>query len=138
MNIEYSFIVIDDSELDSFVIQKVIQHTYKSVSIKTFHNGLDAIEMIRDHSESDEHPTIIFLDLQMPVMDGPKFIEEFEKLPVKIQDDYVIVVLSILSSSTYPVDMLRIRNYVAVNSVIEKPLTKDKLITLLAQLKPGI
>ena len=138
MNIEYSFIVIDDSELDSFVIQKVIQHTYKGVSIKTFHNGLDAIEIIRDHSESDEHPTIVFLDLQMPVMDGPKFIEEFEKLPVKIQNDYVIVVLSILSSATYPVDMLRIRNYVSVNSVIEKPLTKEKLIKLLAQLKPGI
>jgi CheY-like chemotaxis protein len=138
MNIAYPFIVIDDSELDSFVIQKVIQHTYKSVSIKTFHNGLVAIEMIRNHSGNDRPPAIIFLDLQMPVMDGPEFIEEFEKLPPGIQNNYVIIVLSILSSATYPVDMFRIRNYVSVNSVIEKPLTKEKLIKLLAELKPGV
>jgi CheY-like chemotaxis protein len=131
MNIEHSFIVIDDSELDSFVIQKVIQHTYKSVSIKTFYNGFDAIEMVRNHAGSDRPPVIIFLDLQMPVMDGPKFIGEFEKLPAEIQNNFVIVVLSILSSSTYPVDMFRIRNYASVNCVIEKPLTKEKLIKLM-------
>jgi CheY-like chemotaxis protein len=138
MNIEYSFIVIDDSELDSFVIQKVIQHANKSVGIKTFHNGLDAIEMIRNNTGNDKPPAVIFLDLQMPVMDGPNFIGEFEKLPPQIQNNYVIVVLSIISSETYPVDMSRIRNYASVNSVIEKPLTKEKLSKLLAHLKPGV
>jgi CheY-like chemotaxis protein len=138
MNIEYSFIVIDDSELDSFVIQKVIQHTYEAVSIKTFQNGFDAIEMIRNHTGNDRPPAIIFLDLQMPFMHGTKFIEEFEKHPPEIQNKYVIVVLSILSSATYPVDMFRIRNYVSVNSMIEKPLTKEKLTKLLAELKSGV
>jgi CheY-like chemotaxis protein len=137
MNIEYSFIVIDDSELDGFVIQKVIQHTYKNVSIKTFHNGLGAIEMIREHTGNDRVPAIIFLDLQMPVMDGNKFIEEFEKLPAEIQNNYVIVILSILSSSRYPVDIFRIGNYASVNCVMEKPLTKEKLIKLIEHLKPG-
>ena len=74
----------------------------------------------------------------MPVMDGPNFIGEFEKLPPQIQNNYVIVVLSIISSETYPVDMSRIRNYASVNSVIEKPLTKEKLSKLLAHLKPGV
>jgi CheY-like chemotaxis protein len=138
MNIAYSFIVIDDNELDCFVIQKVIQHTDKTLSVKAFHNGLGAFEMIRDHTENDGLPTIIFLDLQMPVMDGPKFIEEFEKLPPEIQNNYVIVVLSILSAARYPIDLFRIRNYVSVNSIVEKPLTKEKLIKLLEQLKPGI
>jgi len=137
MNIEYSFIVIDDNELDCFVIQKVIQHTYKNVSIDTFHNGLGAIEMIRNHSGNDRPPAIIFLDLQMPVMDGPEFIEEFENLPSEIQNNYVIVVLSILSAARYPVDVFRISHHPSVNCVIEKPLIKEKLIKLLVQLKPG-
>jgi len=67
----------------------------------------------------------------MPVMNGFKFVEEFEKFPVEIQNKYIIIILTVLSSNSHPIDIHRVLTNGIVNAVIEKPLTKEKLISLL-------
>jgi CheY-like chemotaxis protein len=139
MSIEFSFMVIDDSELDCFVTQKFLERTNRSLIIKTFQHAQRALEIIqKDFDENNLVPTIIFLDLQMPFMNGFKFVEEFEKFPPEIQKNYKIIILTILSSSTNPVDIHRILTYDAVNSIVEKPLTKEKLVLLLNQVRADI
>ncbi|MGZ3764583.1 MAG: response regulator [Mucilaginibacter sp.] len=136
MDIEFSFIVIDDSELDCYVTQKFLERTNKSLDIKAFLDAQHALEMIQEKpDENSSVPTIILLDLQMPVMNGFKFVEEFEKLPAEVQKNYVIIILTILSSSSHPIDIYRILNYGTVYSIIEKPMTKEKLVSLLMQLR---
>jgi CheY-like chemotaxis protein len=139
MNIEFSFIVIDDSELDRFVTQKFLERSTKSLIIKTFQNAQHALEIIGETIIEDTSiPTIILLDLQMPVMNGLKFVEEFEKFPAETKKNYRIIVLTILSSASHPSDIDRILTYETVNSVIEKPLTNEKLFSLLKQIRSAI
>lgn len=135
MNPEFSFIVIDDSELDCFVIQKVIEHTENSLSIKTFQNAQEALDAIRNNSENGKQPAIILLDLQMPEMTGFEFVEEFEKFPPEVKNNYRIIILSIISSERDHVDLRRKFTSDKVNSVIEKPLTTEKLFSVLSTLR---
>jgi CheY-like chemotaxis protein len=139
MNIEFSFIIIDDSELDRYVTQKFLERTDNNIIIKTFSNAVAALEMIReDQCEECKTPIIILLDLQMPVMNGYNFVQEFEKFHPQVQKNYMIIVLTVLSSTSDPNDINRILTHPVVNSVIEKPLTKEKLVTLLAQVRSNV
>jgi CheY-like chemotaxis protein len=133
MNQEFSFIVIDDSELDCFVIQKVIEHTENTLGIKTYQNAQQALDVIRN--ENAKQPAIILLDLQMPDMSGFEFVEEFEKFPPEIKNNYRIVILSIISSERDHIDLRRKFASDKVNSVIEKPLTTEKLFSVLSRLR---
>jgi len=127
---EFSFIIIDDSELDCFIAQKLLKHSNKNLTVKTFQNANHVLEIIRERINENIQTTIILLDLQMPLMNGFEFVEEFEKFPAEVQKNYRIV---ILSSTKNPTDVHKILKYKTVNDIIEKPLTKEKLLSLLVQ-----
>lgn len=130
---ELSFIVIDDSELDCFVARKIIEHTDKSLPVKTYINARDVVEQIRADFDNRDRPlTIILLDLRMPVMNGFQFVDEFEKFPLDIKRKYQI---HILSSSKNTNDIYRILSYNTVFSMIEKPFTREKLLELLRKIR---
>jgi DNA-binding NarL/FixJ family response regulator len=136
MNTEISFIIIDDRELDRFLTQKFLELTYKDVLIKSFQEAQHALDIIRKTPEgSSSTPTIILLDLQMPEMNGFQFVEEFEKLPAEIQEKYKIIILTILLPKSDPNEIYRILTYGTVKSIIQKPLTREKLISLFMELK---
>jgi CheY-like chemotaxis protein len=127
---EFSFIIIDDSELDCFIAQRLLKHSNKNLTVKTFQNAGQVLEIIRESSKEDDQATIILLDLQMPLMNGFDFVEEFEKFPAEVQRNYKI---AILSSTKNPTDVYKILAYKTVNSIIEKPLTKEKLLSLISR-----
>jgi CheY-like chemotaxis protein len=127
---EFSFIIIDDSELDCFIAQKLLKHSNKNLAVKTFQNANNVLEIIRECPDEANQATIILLDLQMPLMSGFDFVEEFEKFPAEVQRNYKIV---ILSSTKNPTDVHKILAYKTVSSIIEKPLTKEKLLSLIVE-----
>jgi response regulator RpfG family c-di-GMP phosphodiesterase len=128
---ELSFIIIDDSELDCFIARKIVAQADKSIAIKTFQNAQDAIKNIaRNTEDSNKGTTINLLDLQMALMNGFEFVEEFENLPPGIKDRYMIVILSSTRNSN---DISRILTYSSVHSLIEKPITREKLRSLILQ-----
>ena len=138
MNITFSFIIIDDSELDCFVTQKFLERSNKSLTINTFQDAEDALKIIREsRNKKSKRPTIVLLDLLMPGMSGFKFVEEFEKFPAEIQKMYRIIILTVLSSNSHPIDINRVLTNGIVSAVIEKPLTKEKLISLLNDVEPA-
>ena len=130
MSKEFSFIIIDDSELDCFVIQKIIKRTFKNPDIISFQNAGHALDAIKEQGVKS-NPIIILLDIQMPLMNGFEFIEEFEKLDARIQDCYTVIILSILSSTRAPADIHTEFNKRTVGSIIEKPFTIEKLLVVL-------
>jgi CheY-like chemotaxis protein len=138
MNVEFSFIVIDDSELDCFVTKKFLERSNENLTIKTFQNAQHALEVIRECPDTDSlMPTVILLDLQMPFMSGFDFVKEFETLPAEVQRNYEIIILTILTTANSATDIHRIFTYGTVKSIIEKPLTKEKLTSLLNLVRPG-
>jgi CheY-like chemotaxis protein len=135
MRMELSFTIIDDSELDCFIARKIIEHTDARLIVQTFQDAVSVVEKIRDDTlPSNAEKNIILLDLQMPLMNGFQFVEEFEKLPAEIQRKYLLVVLSSTRNSN---DIFRVLAQNSVHSFLEKPFSREKLFDLIAKLNAG-
>jgi len=119
-----SFIVIDESDLDCFIAQKIIQFVYQSSSVMLYQNAMSALETISNCNVIMDMPTIVLLDLQMPVMNGFEFVEAYEQLPLHVTEQYRIF---ILSSTRNKRDISRLLSFKSVNGIVEKPLTKEKI-----------
>lgn len=115
-------LLIDDDPVINFIHTRVVQSTYPNISIIVFENGLKAFEYIRNNPK---YSYLVFLDLNMPVMNGWEFLEAIaiESLNVKIQ-------LHILTSSLDSADKIRANQNKMVRSYITKPLTAIQLKTL--------
>jgi two-component SAPR family response regulator len=122
------FIVIDDSKLDCFIAEKIIKNTGKSGSIRSFQQAKDALDFISTAPTDDQADTIVLVDIQMPLMNGFEFVEEFEKLPMSITSHYTIY---IISSSINENDLSRVHNYPSVKQFLNKPLNSNSLAILL-------
>jgi CheY-like chemotaxis protein len=98
-------------------------------SIIVYNNGQEALEGLILISESGQKiPPFIFLDLNMPIMNGWEFLEEFTKIP---NNSLKKTTIYIISSSVDPRDLERVKNYKAVNNYILKPITPTDLETVL-------
>jgi len=130
---KFNFIVIDDSELDCFIVRKIIRHLHKDSTVTTFQQAQQGLSAVWESAgKSSPLFTIIFLDLQMPLMDGFQFAEEFDKLPADVRKNYTIIVLSSTKNAN---DITQILTYDSVDGMLEKPLTKEKLSVLLEEIK---
>ena len=75
--------IIDDDPITVFGIKKMLSAIEASQNIITFANGKEAIDGIRAGMENGQGvPEVIFLDINMPIMDGWQFLEEFITLPL--------------------------------------------------------
>lgn len=125
-----NFIVIDDSKLDCFIAERVIRNTGKGDSIISFLKAAEALEHIRcTQPESDAH-TIVFVDIQMPVMNGFQFVEAYELLPEDVRSAYSIYVIS---SSINEGDLKQVHKYSSVRQFLNKPLNSNNLAILFHQ-----
>ncbi len=124
-----NFIIIDDSELDCFIAEKIIQHSNLSKNIRSFLLANEALDHIKGskYSQLDE-PTIVILDLLMPLMSGVEFVEEFEKLPFSIRNKFLIVAFT---SSMNKKDMSRIKSFKSVKYIFDKPINAQVLLPLI-------
>lgn len=92
-----------------------------------YSNGKEAIEAIKPMIASGvKLPDIIFLDLNMPIMDGWQFLDEFTKIPLEQE-----VTIYIVTSSIDPADRKRAGKYEKVSNFIVKPIEVDHLQEIL-------
>lgn len=126
---EINFIIIDDSKEDCFLIVKRLESLNMDFNIITFLSAQEAYKYILDSNHAVfTGKNIIILDIYMPLMDGFEFMEAFEKLPVSIQNNYIIYALTSSINKSF-VD--KISTYKSVKSSLEKPIKTESLLTLI-------
>jgi CheY-like chemotaxis protein len=114
--------LIDDNDIDNLINSRIMtSHNFAAlVDIKTTTES--ALEHLKTLTElSDNLPSIIFLDLNMPVLDGFIFLEEFAKMNDAVKKNCKVVVLS---SSISPEDINRASTNPFVIKYINKPLSE--------------
>jgi CheY-like chemotaxis protein len=124
-----NFIIIDDSKLDCFIAEKIILNSGMSESVKVFQQAGQALEYIKA-SSGLQTTTIVFVDIQMPVMNGFEFVENFENLPAELKKNYHMYMLS---SSINENDIARVKGYASVKHFLNKPLTNDTIRAVLEE-----
>ncbi len=121
--------LIDDNEIDNIINQKMIEGNDFAERLYIHTGSRSALEFLQNldrDTEALKHllPDIIFLDINMPVMDGFQFLEEYDKLSANIKDHCKVVMLT---TSINPSDMDLAKKSKYVYRYINKPLTSEFL-----------
>lgn len=118
--------VVDDDKIFHFLIKKLLSSNNIDVSPNFFENGLQAIEGIKSKLNNGQNPPdLILLDINMPVLDGWQFLEEYRLLKERIKKEITIY---IISSSDHTTDKDKAKFYqTEVKDYFLKPMTSDSL-----------
>lgn len=117
--------LVDDNDTDNFISKRIIEITKFANSVEIKNSGKSALEYLEKHKDDAEKlPDIIFLDINMPIVDGFVFLYEFEKFSDLVKQKCKVI---ILSSSDNKRDIDKIVNNDHVIRFITKPLTENAL-----------
>lgn len=111
-------LIVEDNKIDTLVHTKIIQITRPDLEVVHAENGKQALDRL---NERDQKPSLILLDLIMPVMDGFEFLEKLAGNP-KFNDLNIII----LTTSTNLQDRKKSAAIFKINDYVIKPLTKDR------------
>lgn len=115
--------IIDDDKLTVKLMSILISKSKFCEEIHSFNNAQFAIDKLKENwDETDILPDAILLDLNMPVMDGWQFLDEFIHLPIKKE-----ISIFIMTSSIDPADIEMAKKYSVIKDYIMKPITANKL-----------
>jgi len=124
--------IIDDDEIYQYTMSLNLKSLDSVNEIKVFNDGLEANNFMLDNlNNPEELPDIIFLDINMPVMDGFQFMEEYEKIKSKLTKNIIIYMIS---SSVDPVDIEKATQINAISDYLTKPIRQQQLRNILEKL----
>lgn len=123
-----TILLVDDDEITNYLHQMLLEELNVTDHIFTAYNGQEALSMIKNHCHPDSPssnmcPEVIFLDLNMPGMDGFEFLDEFARENFLVNSNPHIIVVT---SSNNQKDMQKANSY-KINGYVSKPLTEEKL-----------
>ncbi len=113
-------LVIDDDPLNNILSSYIIKKELKTAEVNCFEKPTEGLEHLLD-IPIEPPPTILFLDINMPEMNGWEFLEEFKKFDSRVQNQFRIY---ILSSSINPADIEKANSNIFVKDFISKPLNE--------------
>ncbi|PWK77860.1 response regulator receiver domain-containing protein [Mucilaginibacter oryzae] len=121
-----SVLLVDDDEINNFISIKLIKKALLNTEIMACLNGKYAIEQLSEIQRNDpaKLPDYILLDINMPIMNGWEFLDEYQRLNL---DPLGKSKIYIISSSVFSNDINKARSYPLVKDFVSKPLNVEKI-----------
>ena len=117
--------LIDDNKDDNFYHERIIRKTNSANTVIAKQSGTEALEYLKKRNlQESAHPDLIFLDINMPGMNGWEFLTEYHKLDKEFQSKVIIVMLT---TSENPDDKAKAKTFDLLADFKTKPLTKEML-----------
>lgn len=124
-----TFCIVDDDDIYRFTTSLLLKKSDMVNNIIVFPNGLKAINFLKDEIGNIENiPDILFLDINMPVMDGWEFLEEYLLIRHKMPKS---VVIYMVSSSVDEKDVLRAKSISELSGYLVKPISSQNLMEII-------
>ena len=119
-------LLIDDDEPTNFFTRTILEDSGIVNHIRVTAGAKDALEFLEDNRHSDLFPELIFLDVNMPVMDAWEFIHEYEKMHLP-----ATTIILMLTSALLPVDQDKVNDMELISGIEYKPLSSEKFQNIL-------
>ncbi len=118
-----TIIVVDDDPVSNFLCSRIVSKSEINAEVKDFLHGREALDFIEECINSNtDLPDLILLDVNMPLMNGWEFLDEYKILVPKMTK---AIPVFILSSSVYNQDIQKARAIPEVSDYLIKPITVD-------------
>lgn len=118
--------LIDDDPINNFICSKLIKQAVAPEDLGIYEEASIGLDFLRKALQNPNAPVpdLIFLDLDMPILNGWDFLDEYRQLGPLLPKSPV---LCILSSSVYEGDLEKAKGYPEVVRFFSKPLTVENL-----------
>ncbi len=125
-------LLVDDDNINNFINERLLKKLNITHNVKVAMNGEEALDFLKSNAEN-LFPELILLDINMPVMDGFEFLQEYKKTNFNgKQQPYIIM----LTTSTNPNDVDKVKKS-DVAGYINKPLTEPKIMEIVQKHFPS-
>lgn len=124
-----SILLVDDDESVIFFHKLLIEKLEITDELIIKENGQEAIEYLQEQDSASLMPSLILLDIDMPILNGYEFLDEFIKLPRQLRVSNIIIV----STSSQYIDDFKMAEFPFVEEKKSKPLKRDEWAYLLAK-----
>ncbi|AYL94011.1 response regulator [Mucilaginibacter celer] len=121
--------IVDDDPIYVYGIRKLMSIRGANAQVSHFPNGLEAINQLKNLSESHQTPDMILLDINMPTMDGWEFMNEFAEIKPRLGKEITIY---LVSSSVDLNDINRAKSIPGITDYIFKPVKGTHLTEIFA------
>lgn len=127
-----AILLVDDDQTTNFLNRSLLSRLAVTEKILVAHDGQEALILLARQCQplTPTCPRLIFLDVNMPGMNGIQFLEAYQQSPLAAQKAIVIVMLT---TSLHPRDVERVQQLHAVSGFVSKPLTAEKVQNIMAE-----
>ena len=128
-----SILLVDDDDATNYLHELYIKEWGYAENIYKAMNGQEALDFLKTNEAfQQERPSLILLDINMPIMNGFEFMEAYKELEAEFKASLVVVMLT---SSLHSSDQKRASELNDLRSFINKPLSREQMDAIAAQLE---